>query len=259
MRIVTIIMLYQVFYTKDGYVQIINQAQRASQRPNALLLRPLNPPRIAHDLGHAPGLAGFSQRGSSAPLNFEASDHEAGIDDGARVVQRRLSPVNGNPGHENRHNDAATGTAVVRAPLLRQSAEEDEISLPSQLPEVPILPAAGAGMPGLPSGAPFPTAVASPRGGDGGNGGDDNSSLVDEGGTPISLIPNSTVSNKVFDNPDRAELGACAPRPQGGTEAAAVALAGSTDEAPDAEGYSCLLYTSPSPRDKRQSRMPSSA
>ena len=25
------------------------------------------------------------------------------------------------------------------------------------------------------------------------------------------------------------------------------------------EGYSCLLYTSPSPRDKRQSRMPSSA
>ena len=27
----------------------------------------------------------------------------------------------------------------------------------------------------------------------------------------------------------------------------------------DAVGYSCLLYTSPSPRDKRQSRMPSSA
>ena len=26
-----------------------------------------------------------------------------------------------------------------------------------------------------------------------------------------------------------------------------------------AEGYPCLLYTSPSPRDKRQSRMPSSA
>ena len=26
-----------------------------------------------------------------------------------------------------------------------------------------------------------------------------------------------------------------------------------------AEGVSCLLYTSPSPRDKRQSRMPSSA
>ena len=25
------------------------------------------------------------------------------------------------------------------------------------------------------------------------------------------------------------------------------------------EGYTCLLYTSPSPRDKRQSRMPSSA
>ena len=25
------------------------------------------------------------------------------------------------------------------------------------------------------------------------------------------------------------------------------------------EGYACLLYTSPSPRDKRQSRMPSSA
>ena len=25
------------------------------------------------------------------------------------------------------------------------------------------------------------------------------------------------------------------------------------------EGFSCLLYTSPSPRDKRQSRMPSSA
>ena len=25
------------------------------------------------------------------------------------------------------------------------------------------------------------------------------------------------------------------------------------------EGYDCLLYTSPSPRDKRQSRMPSSA
>ena len=25
------------------------------------------------------------------------------------------------------------------------------------------------------------------------------------------------------------------------------------------KGYSCLLYTSPSPRDKRQSRMPSSA
>ena len=27
----------------------------------------------------------------------------------------------------------------------------------------------------------------------------------------------------------------------------------------DVGGYSCLLYTSPSPRDKRQSRMPSSA
>ena len=27
----------------------------------------------------------------------------------------------------------------------------------------------------------------------------------------------------------------------------------------NAEGYGCLLYTSPSPRDKRQSRMPSSA
>ena len=27
----------------------------------------------------------------------------------------------------------------------------------------------------------------------------------------------------------------------------------------DGEGNSCLLYTSPSPRDKRQSRMPSSA
>ena len=26
-----------------------------------------------------------------------------------------------------------------------------------------------------------------------------------------------------------------------------------------ARGYDCLLYTSPSPRDKRQSRMPSSA
>ena len=25
------------------------------------------------------------------------------------------------------------------------------------------------------------------------------------------------------------------------------------------QGYTCLLYTSPSPRDKRQSRMPSSA
>ena len=28
---------------------------------------------------------------------------------------------------------------------------------------------------------------------------------------------------------------------------------------PDAERWNCLLYTSPSPRDKRQSRMPSSA
>ena len=28
---------------------------------------------------------------------------------------------------------------------------------------------------------------------------------------------------------------------------------------PGSEGHSCLLYTSPSPRDKRQSRMPSSA
>ena len=28
---------------------------------------------------------------------------------------------------------------------------------------------------------------------------------------------------------------------------------------PNAQGYSCLLYTSPSPRDKRQSHMPSSA
>ena len=28
---------------------------------------------------------------------------------------------------------------------------------------------------------------------------------------------------------------------------------------PGGEGMSCLLYTSPSPRDKRQSRMPSSA
>ena len=27
----------------------------------------------------------------------------------------------------------------------------------------------------------------------------------------------------------------------------------------DGDGYFCLLYTSPSPRDKRQSRMPSSA
>ena len=27
----------------------------------------------------------------------------------------------------------------------------------------------------------------------------------------------------------------------------------------EAHGYTCLLYTSPSPRDKRQSRMPSSA
>ena len=27
----------------------------------------------------------------------------------------------------------------------------------------------------------------------------------------------------------------------------------------DVENYPCLLYTSPSPRDKRQSRMPSSA
>ena len=32
------------------------------------------------------------------------------------------------------------------------------------------------------------------------------------------------------------------------------------DQAPlSPEDYSCLLYTSPSPRDKRQSRMPSSA
>ena len=27
----------------------------------------------------------------------------------------------------------------------------------------------------------------------------------------------------------------------------------------ETDGYNCLLYTSPSPRDKRQSRMPSSA
>ena len=30
-------------------------------------------------------------------------------------------------------------------------------------------------------------------------------------------------------------------------------------ELDDAQAYDCLLYTSPSPRDKRQSRMPSSA
>ena len=32
-----------------------------------------------------------------------------------------------------------------------------------------------------------------------------------------------------------------------------------TDAATSARPYNCLLYTSPSPRDKRQSRMPSSA
>ena len=32
-----------------------------------------------------------------------------------------------------------------------------------------------------------------------------------------------------------------------------------TETAPTTPGDSCLLYTSPSPRDKRQSRMPSSA
>ena len=34
--------------------------------------------------------------------------------------------------------------------------------------------------------------------------------------------------------------------------------AGSTPE-PQREGYACLLYTSPSPRDRTRSRMPSSA
>ena len=38
------------------------------------------------------------------------------------------------------------------------------------------------------------------------------------------------------------------------TAAAAVMLAGC-----GVRGFTCLLYTSPSPRDKRQSRMPSSA
>ena len=32
-----------------------------------------------------------------------------------------------------------------------------------------------------------------------------------------------------------------------------------TNNSPDVLNYFCLLYTSPSPRDKRQSRMPSSA
>ena len=37
------------------------------------------------------------------------------------------------------------------------------------------------------------------------------------------------------------------------------ALAHDAEDRFDAIGYACLLYTSPSPRDKRQSRMPSSA
>ena len=35
--------------------------------------------------------------------------------------------------------------------------------------------------------------------------------------------------------------------------------AGDGDDASDGEGYACLLYTSPSPRDRQKSRMPSSA
>ena len=43
------------------------------------------------------------------------------------------------------------------------------------------------------------------------------------------------------------------------TSAAAAAALLAANPAPDAAAITCLLYTSPSPRDKRQSRMPSSA
>ena len=45
----------------------------------------------------------------------------------------------------------------------------------------------------------------------------------------------------------------------GGSERAGVDVLGHAHEADHKKRNSCLLYTSPSPRDKRQSRMPSSA
>ena len=39
----------------------------------------------------------------------------------------------------------------------------------------------------------------------------------------------------------------------------ALIMKSSTDRFGEAAGYSCLLYTSPSPRDAHESRMPSSA